>query len=402
MPYSYPAAAAAKRAVSSSNRVAFLGDSITGQNGSGIVDTGFEVSGNNYSCFISAIANGRIQYGRAFSTGGFTLAQMRDTLLPLILAQPAATKPGSVVILGGMNDAGLGTFNVNTSITALTDIATQLTASNIQPVLCTVPPRGDDTAARGRVQLLNAHIARLALRSGWPLLDFYAAVVDPITGAAQTAFNLDNIHPTPAGMMAMATHQSVTNWIATLPSWQTPMAKNENDAYNQTGAYGLFRTDTNSDGVADGWASGGAGTSTLSLVTPGANDDCAGNWQRVTVTSADTASSKYLQCVLGYTAGYAVGDLMAMTCRIRWSGIAGFPNNQGPTINFTMRNGGSPSEAGFFSGRDVTGVVYVERRITTSNTAFAVTLGYSKPSTGTMILDIGQVTVRNLTQMGLA
>lgn len=393
------------------NRVAFLGDSITALNSTGDNVTSFEGTHDNYSSMFPVLTNGRAVYARSFATGGLALSELRDTVLPRLLARPTAELPGTCVILGGTNDAGqaAGTFNASASISALTDIITSLRNALIRPVLCTLPPRGDSSTANQNAQQLNVRIGGLARTQGLPLVDLHSVLADGSTGGYLTAYNSgDGVHPNPAGMMAMAQEvvdAGVESW---LPPWSPYLVRAANDPVDLGSGWGLFLTDSNADGLADNWSSNftdGGVTVTNSRVTPTAGDGNLGMWQRFTRAAAGGTGTAYYQKFV--TSGFVVGDLLSLDLNIRWAGISGSGITTGgsaPRVAISFRDSGNnPLDSMEFGcSRDIAGVVHLERRVPTSTSYALLDMAFPGPTSGTATYDIGQVTVRNLTALGLA
>lgn len=386
------------------NRVAFLGDSITSINGTGDNVSAFEGSHDNWSTLLPTMSGGRMQWARSFATGGLTSPEIRDVVLPRLLAVPAAQLPGTVIILGGTNDVGVGVTQAAT-ITALTDIINTLRANEIRPVLCTVPPRGDDTTANQNANRLNAMINGLARQLGAPLIDMYGALIDSATGGFVTGTDIgDGVHPNVIGMMMMAQAGIDSGVLEWLPPWEPPLVKTTADTADLTSGWGLFLTGGGGYGASwDNIFTSDSSSATGELITPTAGDGCFGQWQRV--TRPPGVGRTYLQKYV--TTGFSAGDLISMDVRIRYSGLNGSGINaggSGPGIGLGFRNSSNATldVIDFACSRDITGVVHLERRVPATTTTIVLDFGWPGPTTGTAIYDIGQVTARNLTTLGLA
>lgn len=399
-------------AVANANRVAFLGDSITALNGTGDNVTTFEGTNDNWSSLLPVLSGGRIQWGRSFATGGLMLSEIRDIVLPRLLAQPAAQLPGTCVVLGGTNDAGAagGTFSLTTSISALTDIITSLRNALIRPVLCTVPPRGDSSSANQNANRLNAAIIGLARKLGLPLLDHHSALVSASTGAFASGMDYgDGVHPSAAGMMAMAQAAIDDGFDTWLPPWSPPLVRTTVDPVDLAAGQGLFLTDTNADGLGNGWSSftsGGTATATASIVAPTAGDNNLGQWQRFVRSTPAQAGTIFYQLFIPTSGVAATGDLLSLDARIRWTGLtgAGFSSTNSPRISLAFRDSGNGGldALQFGATRDLTGVLHLDRRVPASSANIVIDIAFPGPSAGSPTLDFGQVTIRNLTALGLA
>jgi lysophospholipase L1-like esterase len=97
-----------------------IGDSITANgNSSGIAGTSLTLSTRigplSYLGWASMLSSGKILFAGASGTGGFTIAQVRATHVPVAIA----ANPGMCVVLAGTNDVGniaLGTETIQTAV----------------------------------------------------------------------------------------------------------------------------------------------------------------------------------------------------------------------------------------------------------------------------------------------
>jgi lysophospholipase L1-like esterase len=175
--------------------------------------------GQSYLAWAGLLSKGRLRVPAVGvnATGGFKTADIigtqdntgaagangyGDNLTHL--ARVKAARPGYCVVLGGTNDFNAAQGDIATTIANLTQIYSELTSVGIRPVLCTLPPR-NDISSWGE-QRLNAWIARYARDHGYPLVDIFAALVDPNTpgqylngNPAPGVNNQDNVHPNAAG-----------------------------------------------------------------------------------------------------------------------------------------------------------------------------------------------------------
>jgi len=110
--------------------------------------------------------------------------------------------PGFVIIMGGINDLANGEVplaTVQANIRTMCDLAD---SHGAVPVLCTVPPTNFHLAQQ---DVLNAWIAEYAHLKGYPLIDFYTVIDDPLhPGYSNPALVMsDGEHPNAAGYVAM-------------------------------------------------------------------------------------------------------------------------------------------------------------------------------------------------------
>lgn len=176
-------------------------------------DSNSETSNNmqNWHTYLSALCEGRALWGGYFATAGFTLANIRDTHLPSVLALSGYSKPGMVIIAGGTNPIDTVNFTIAGQLAVLKDICAQLEAAGIAPVLVAIPPRHDgangtaQAAVNAYTRRWNAAVANLAAERRYKLLPFFRAMVDTATGLMKTTHQTgDNIHFSQAGHAAIA------------------------------------------------------------------------------------------------------------------------------------------------------------------------------------------------------
>jgi lysophospholipase L1-like esterase len=195
-----------------------IGDSLTAygfesaENAADSASTGDlgAISPNNWGMWAALDSQGRIRYGGAAATAGLTSAQILEATQKL-LATPPARPIAYATVLAGTNDIGYE-LPLATSQANLTAIYELLAAHGITPILCTIPPRNGaefgqppETIVRQRnaTILLNQWIAHTAQVNGWPLVDFYAALVDPETGEYKPGLHFDWLHENAAGAKVM-------------------------------------------------------------------------------------------------------------------------------------------------------------------------------------------------------
>lgn len=125
-----------------------------------------------------------------FATGGFTAAQILATHVPAVIA--AAAKGDTVVVLAGTNG------NAQADVMS---IHATLRAAGLNTVAVTIPPSTSSTLSV--IYAFNQTLKTYAFANGIPLVDVHSAMVDTTTGAYQTAYNGDGIHPNQLGCQLM-------------------------------------------------------------------------------------------------------------------------------------------------------------------------------------------------------
>jgi lysophospholipase L1-like esterase len=213
----------------------------------------------NWACMISG---GRLKWAGVSATSGYTSAQILATNLPVALAK----KPAACVVLAGTNDVN-GAISIQTTAANLKSMYQQLRAAGILPVCCLITPIANSGAQVPRVTLINDWITRYASAHGYPLVDFFSPLVDTSTGAFSAAYTSDGTHPNNAGakIMGQALSDALSSWLPPYKPW-LPGSNTSNDS-NLLLANPLMLTDTNADGIPDGWSHSASVGATDALVT---------------------------------------------------------------------------------------------------------------------------------------
>lgn len=366
------------------NLVVSMGDSITSNSGTPPLQ-----ADRGYLTWASVLSNSRIRWGQPYASGGFRSDQIRATHLPQVIA--ATPRPGWCVVLAGANDV-----MQNRALALITaDLAAMyetLVANGTRPALCTILPIDAATSAqRAVIAALNTFIARYAQDHGLPLIDLYAAVVDTATGNFRPGLASDGTHPTASGAKVMG--QAIADVLAPLvtPS-VTPLAT-DNGGHGLLLANPLMLTDSNSDGLPDNWSKIGTDAHTVSLVPGGS--EAIGNWLQLDKTAGTGA-------VLLRSPAMTVtpGDRILVGFRAKAENLAG-----GGKVMVTVGKVTAPTtyilapiytwSIGFGTGSFVNEAIPVPAGLTSIQVEAQVLSGTGR-------LSLGQLTLRNLTALGLA
>ena len=372
--------------------LAFMGDSITAFNSS---------VGNAWHRVLCFAADQQVRHAGHYATSGYTLAQIESTHLPSVLA--ATPLPGACVIAGGTNDVGAVGYSEATSKATHTRIVDALIAAGIMPVLWTLPPRDDDTTVNGYVHQWNAWIRGRGAALGVPVVDAHAALVDPTTGLYDTTLKLDDVHPNDLGHLRIGLRAGQdAAFVARFSSGVPHLALDVLDTANLLpSGQGLFVADANSDGRADGWNTFGTGV-TYSIMTDTA---VPGNWQRLSV-----GSGAFINAGMQYTisSGITVGHVYALSGRSRL--------NLDPAASVTAVISGQWRDgSGAIAGAatlgtsallrteaQTQGVFYGTGTAPAGATILRLTASFNGTPSTTITADYAQVTVIDLTALGLA
>lgn len=391
--------------------LAGLGDSIT--DGTATANDADRYTDTTWLHLTHALSMGKIVPGGNFGVGGNTIAQMLARI-PDVIASGAT----ACLILGGTNDvAQLATeAEVLTNIDRLFNEGHDvLAAAGVQPIVATIPPRGRSTAAstsdqRQRIAKANARIRRYAQQRGYPLVDFHKILVDPATGMYLDAANNatdGGVHPNTvycrkmAEAVVAAVSPMAGAFVADLAGWQT-------DPTNLI-PNGLFLGTTstvNGYPMPQGW-NGGIGNQ-RAVTAPQAADNLLGNWfelykdaTQAAATAGDTTSLS--PTIAAGASTFAVGDRLRFACRARISNFEGGVNSSAGTHLITLNL--------FMSGANVNrsplwqwtcnipdAVPSIEFTVPAGTTAISLQASVY----GQGRLAIGQVTLRDLTKLGIA
>lgn len=368
--------------------VVFLTDSIGVWNGDG-TNLRQRVTFPQQVC---ARSGQRMKFGGVFGTAGFSMIQCRDVWLPQILA--LNPRPSACWIEAGTNIL----TDVRTEFKSLDDICNQLLAAGIVPILQTILPRND--SADVNTQKWNATLRRYAEKRGFILFDASPALTSA-TGAWASSLYVDNIHPDWPGHTAIAKKAIAdnlhTNWPQNRVTSKVSGQSISGDAFNLLdAARGLFVSDSNADGLANGWTASGTNL-TYSLVAPVAADNLIGNWQRVVRTTGGATGTVYQAAVSGSSGYWAPGDTIAYCGRFR-STVAGTGSTYTAQVTWT----GSAThnlEPMFTWDVDIAdGTFYGEAVIPAGTTALNAQISLSVPTSGSSTLDIGELTLWNISR----
>lgn len=357
------------------NRVAFLGDSITQASWQNSTQT----QGSSFPLYAQMLSAGRILTVRNAGISG----ERSDQMLARFDSDVTPYKPNAVVVMAGRNDinqsVGLATFQAN-----MLAIFSKIRAIGAIPVIGLIPPV-NTPADKPTTVKWNTWLRYYAAASGIIVLDFYTLLVDPATGSYAAAYNTDGTHPSHSGYVAMG--QLCADKLAPLlPAWGPPLAVDNGNTAQLYSSNPVLLTDTNGDGVPDGWfAYGGSTGYAHALVT-----DAAVPGKLMQITQTANASLRAMQ--RGFTA-FSVGDKVALC------GVITTDGGIRAQVKVTFTGNGGTANAADFTVPVTRGLFHQEYTIPTGTTSVMVDL-IAHPGTG--VVSWGQVTPVNLTALGLA
>lgn len=219
---------------------------------------------------------------------GNTTAQMAARITADIVN--LSPQPDVCVIGGPTNDHGQGVALATTQANVQSMIAT-LRGAGITPVMRNCPSNNNagtgiyNTIALRRQAVLdyNAWLTTFCASEGIPILDIFTPTYDG-TGLT-AAMTSDGTHFNGAGCIAAAEYVAA-NAPAIINTAARPyLTSLSADPLNLI-VNGIFVGDSNADGIANGWFTGGVTSPSLTV-----NDvDGVGNWQNFTTTNGASAN----------------------------------------------------------------------------------------------------------------
>jgi lysophospholipase L1-like esterase len=233
-PLTAPPALYAARFSYAGTGVVAMGDSITANYGNNLA----QIS-DSPMAYAAALSGARTLHRGSTATGGFTLKQIRDTHLPVVVAM--TPKPAACIVLGGTNNVGASaSFVLADAIAVLAQIYDGLEAAGIRPIACTIPPRGDSATVNALADKYNRSVRKLAASRGYALADYHRVLTDPATSSYRAGLGqTDKIHPSYLGTKVMGQALS-SALVSSLPFTTPPLGEHLADATDLLAGAGLF------------------------------------------------------------------------------------------------------------------------------------------------------------------
>lgn len=353
-------------------RVITMGDSIT-QYG----------SASGWMLYVEMTSNRRVRVVKDAAVAGETVDQMIARFSTDVT--PYADQADELWIMAGTNNAALGESNsvFAPKMSTLIDLGI---ATGLRVRVFNIPPRDNVIAV---ANTMRECISAVAMQKGVNCYDPWQGVINPATGGYNAADTIDGVHPSAAGHTKAG--QAVVASL-NIPATHAIALPVQNAANGGMMTNPLFVTDTNADGLADGWGSGGAGVASLVAST-------FGNKQRFTATALTGPTYIQNNPILTVVPGnvYSIKGKLTVSgtdhnwyLRLRW--LTSGSVDTGNLYPWT----GQANATGEF-----------EFRATAPSDATQLTVQFSllkqaaKPSYSA-VLDIEQFQIVNLTAIGLA
>jgi len=383
------------------SRVAMLSDSI----GLGVY-TGDATFGLNGSTLTSAgasaltFASSGGTFVRAVNASilGSTTTTMVSTVETHVIDHLSA--PTSCIIWGGYNDAEIG-VSLSTPIATILStykiniesIVEKLRVAGIVPILATPLPTANNAEIANILVQMAVYLKHFASKYGIPLVDFQTFSVDPTTGGLRTeiATGGDGVHPGTTGQKLLGGYLS--DQLATiLPPYKIPLMHSALDETNLA-PNGLFAGAPVDGKAPDTFVYGSLPSGATPSVTTSTN--VLGSMQRITcvATASDTRLAQRVQ--QGSPHSFDTGDTLL------FSGII-----TASTINAAIYIAWGVAPSFWTPIKVASSTEYTEAHwgmelVVPSgipNSYFDILLHVSS---GTGFMEIGQLTVYNLTKLGL-
>lgn len=374
----------------STHSLGILTDSISALDQAGL---SYKVA-RNWHGSLSINSGQRVRRAGVYGAGGATVEDIRDTYLPALLAGESVT-PSHVAICAGTNNMATST-TIADGYAALVTIADTLESSGITPVLWLCPPR-DDSALES-VGDWNARVSRLAFLRGYPVVDAYTPLADPATGGwADAEDHSDDVHPTGVGHGKIAAALLADAAFLGLFAQSTPYVSGAGvDGANLT-SYGHFTSDSNTDGLADGWTVWGGTSFTTSIVT-----EDGYQWQRLAKAAAQ-AGQGGLQ--LNITTGFSPGDTIAFSGLLRCSTAEGIPfiSVEARASNATISYPIQAAQMSGTTGIALDGTMYGEGVVPATTDTLRINIQWFNYTPDADVhIQVARLSLVNLTTLGVA
>lgn len=316
--------------------------------------------------------------------GGQTSTQILARIQSDIIANGCTI---CVIVSCTMNDIG-ASIPTATTIANVKSMAAQLIAAGVVPVICSPTPygrTGGTTPILTQIANVYQGVRDYAVRSGIPFVDLFGPLVDPATGTLATTYDASNgVHPNAAGYKVMG--QAIQSALDSIcPPRGDNLVRAANDPTDLLAGKGLFLTNT--AGVGTGWSSTGTSGAVFSTVT---DTGVLGNLQQIACTSTAGLALQDVQIT-----GWSIGDLLEFSGLVTNSG-----GTSVPFIRFVVN--GSPNPNTFPAVQPSAAVTRGRFRIAWAVPTGATTV-YARfqMSAGTGTAAVGQLSVRNLTTLGI-
>jgi lysophospholipase L1-like esterase len=370
----------------STGRGVYSGDSEPGIYDGALITVA--VSGDSWITWAQSLSAGRVLKARNASVIGDTIAEMDARVVADIVNAPMEIS--ACIVISGYNDADLSVTPA-AYMASLRSIVAKLRDAGIVPILGTPLPTANNAAVAGLLVQYALQVRQYGAEQGIVVLDFQNWAMDSATGGLRTEVGTggDGVHPGAAGQKWLG--QRVADTLAALlPLSASSLVTSPLDVSN-IAPNPLF-AGTVVGGLAPSVYIYGAAQAG---VTPTVATDSLvpGKVQRVT-HAGSTLEQVYAQRVTR-AGNWAHGDLLEVSGIITASGIAA--------------SVGIEWDAHPFGTKPINLTQNATRGYYCTRTTIPASTGYPdsfdvmfKSGPGTGVAEFGQLSIRNLTALGLA
>lgn len=388
----------------------FLGDSNTVIG----TDVAARQYGMSFPSLAAAMSKGRWVLSENAGVASDTVQMIADRVQTQVLDK----RPGFCFVLAGSNSTTKGYSHYAEARSVYeTQIIQRILNAGIPVILSTIPPRNNTRTTVAGVntgpevyQLTlawNVFVRSMAAKYRLPLVDLYAIVTDPSTGNFKTGYTGDGVHWGYAGVMKVA--EAVEKAIST--TFPTRIVPLEQDRYSVVNMAPdpLFLGPLTSGGggrYPAGFNGSSAAPPTVEVLAPVDGDGLdAGKWLKLGMSGTATRNVNLIRTITDYSAASGLtiktGDRIGWGFRFKYSKPA-----VDETTYFTVSCRYLDSAGNNLKQvtpmnqwrSNVEGVLWIEDTLPAGTVSLRLDIGFSA---GTMDLWIGQLSIYDLTAMGI-
>lgn len=284
-----------QRYLSASRRIICIGDSITAYG-----------TTSGWLLYAEMVSNGRLKLIKDAAIPGNRTDQMIARFATDVA--PYANKADELWIMSGANDATAAHTSAQFAAN-MSELIELGLGVGLKVRVFTMPPNNTSIV---RALTFREITGAVAEKYGVDVCDPWQGCVNPATGGMNAADTLDGVHPSAAGHTKAGQAVVAYLGLSTAHAIALPV---QNAANGGMLSNPLFVTDSNGDGLADGWGTSGGGVPSLVAST-------FGNKQRLTATALATPTYIQSNPILAVTPGnvYSVkGKLTTSGVDYRWN-----------------------------------------------------------------------------------
>jgi lysophospholipase L1-like esterase len=363
-----------------------FGDSLTSSQGGGAPDMGWTVQA-------TMLSDGQFVEYRNAGIVGNNASDLRARLQADVLAY----SPNLVTLWVGTNDVTQSrTFDAyKADVQAL---VTALKGAGITPVLFTIPPRADNSKY-ATIGAWNLWLKTYAQEQRVSLVDAYAVLVNPATGAYKAGFDSgDGIHISMAGHNAVA-QEFVSRIAGRVPAGGVLRPRYTADENNLL-TNGLLLTNVDaSPSIPDGWLRSGGTAGVTETIVQDADFYGGTAWEVACVNP--TSPPQFLQST---KSDWSVGDVLLFVLKAKVVSSSGVGAAKGLRVNANFFGASSPTSivGRYLQLPGLKGIITKRFTVPAGTTGpVQVACIFDVDATASATYRVGEFAVYNLTRLGL-